>query len=440
MARFLFAAWPFPGHLFPQIALAHALRARGHDCAFYTGEQTAPVVRDEGFPVFPFRHVDEAALDRLMRSRPAEPWRPSNGPRVTLMLRKWLLDTVPAQVRDLQEAVATWRPHVIGSDPTMWAPMLVLAEMCDVEVAVCSFIPACPLPGPDAPPFGPGLPRPVDWSGAVAASIARFWARVSGRMGRRAINEIRKTYRLPPVTLSATACTGRMPLYLVPCTAKFDYGRRDLPSSVHYVGPYSWNRPRSDAASSWVAELRRPCVHVTEGTMHVHTPVLLRAALTGLADLPIQVVITTGGHRTLDDLGARSVAANIRVEQWVSHSELLPHVDAVVTTGGAGSVLATLAAGVPLVVVPTEWDKPEIAQRVVEAGAGIRLAPRHCTPQRLRESVLEVLGTPAFTQRARRLAESFARSGGAERAADLLIALSRRRCDITSPQARPLAV
>ena len=174
--------------------------------------------------------------------------------------------------------------------------------------------------------------------------------------------------------------------------------------------------------------------------MHVHTPVLLRAALTGLADLPIQVVITTGGHRTLDDLAARSVAANIRVEQWVSHSELLPHVDAVVTTGGAGSVLATLAAGVPLVVVPTEWDKPEIAQRVVEAGAGIRLAPRHCTPQRLRESVLEVLGTPAFTQRARRLAESFARSGGAERAADLLIALSRRRCDITSPQARPLAV
>ena len=67
------------------------------------------------------------------------------------------------------------------------------------------------------------------------------------------------------------------------------------------------------------------------------------------------------------------------------------------TTGGAGTVMAALHAGVPLVVVPTEWDKPENAQRVVEAGVGVRLAPHLCTPTRLRSAVEHVLSEPDFS-------------------------------------------
>jgi MGT family glycosyltransferase len=425
--RFLFAAWPFPGHFFPLIAIAHALARRGHACAFYTGAQAAPIVQQEGFECFLFRHLNEDAIDRLMQTRPDRPWRPRAAVHMGLLLRRWLLDTVPQQVADLEPVIATWRPDVIGADPTMWAPPLVIFEKHRIDVAICSFIPACTLPGPDAPPWGRGLPRAGGWRAQAARCVARRVNALAATQGRRAANAIRRAHGLPPLATSVTEHTGRMPLYLVPSTREFDYDRHDLPSRVHYVGPYLWNRPRTEAPTPWVVDLgrERPCVHVTEGTVHVHEPVVLSAAVTGLAGLPMDVVITTGTNRTTPAIEGPALSNNIRIASWVSHSDLLPRTSVMVTTGGAGSVLTALAHGVPLVIVPTEWDKPEIAQRVVEAGAGVRLAPQECTATRLRACVRAVLDEPRFRVNARRLADSFAKSGGAERAAELLLDLAQ---------------
>jgi MGT family glycosyltransferase len=302
--------------------------------------------------------------------------------------------------------------------------MLVLHEKRKQQVAVCSFIPACPLPGPGAPPFGPGLPRRPDWRGALITTAVRGAGKLSSRVSRRAINAVRAQSGLPPIATSPAEHTGTMPLYLVPATRGFDYDRRDLPTSVHYVGPYLWNRPRTEAATPWLADLPRgvPVVHVSEGTVHVQKRFVLEAALTGLVGLPLQVVATTGGG-TPGDLGV-PVPPNALVVPWVSHADLLPKTAVMVTTGGAGSVLASLAAGVPLVIVPTEWDKPEIAQRVVEAGAGVRLLPRLCTAERLRACVLDVLGNPSYKARATAIAREFEALGREVRAAELLEALS----------------
>lgn len=134
----------------------------------------------------------------------------------------------------------------------------------------------------------------------------------------------------------------------------------------------------------------------------------------------MHVVMTTGTHRRPADLGLEPLAANVRVESWVPHTDLLPRTDVFVTTGGAGSVLAALRCGVPVLVVPTEWDKPESARRVVYAGAGLALSPRQCTPARVRAAVERLLTEPSFRARARELAADFARSGGAARAAELV--------------------
>jgi UDP:flavonoid glycosyltransferase YjiC (YdhE family) len=98
-----------------------------------------------------------------------------------------------------------------------------------------------------------------------------------------------------------------------------------------------------------------------------------------------------------------------------------------ITTGGSATVQATLKAGVPLIIVPTEWDKPDIARRVVETGAGVRLAPEKCTPQGLRTAVEQVLGNPSFRQNAQRMAAAFARYGGPQAAASLLEKLADGR-------------
>jgi len=148
---------------------------------------------------------------------------------------------------------------------------------------------------------------------------------------------------------------------------------------------------------------------------------VLRAAAQGLAGERLEVILTTGQFsRDPAALGLRDLPANVHVRRWVSHEDLLPRCAALVTTGGAATVLASLKAGVPLVVVPTFWDKNDNAQRVVEAGVGLRLAPRHCTPDRVRAAVMRLLQEPAFRENARRMARRIAEAAGPRRAAELL--------------------
>jgi MGT family glycosyltransferase len=227
---------------------------------------------------------------------------------------------------------------------------------------------------------------------------------------------------------SVNAFMARLPLYLVPSIRALDYERHDLPSSVHYVGPCVWNKPSEAPPPPWLADVPtdRPWVHVTEGTAHYQDPFVLRAAARGLADRPMEVIMTTGPQRDPKSVDLGPIAPNIRVEQWVSHSDLLPRCAALVTTGGAGTVMAALQAGVPQLIVPTHWDKPDNARRVVEAGAGLRLTPRQCTPSALREAVERLLFEPRFRERAGQLARELTSEPGPLRAAELLETLADR--------------
>jgi len=138
----------------------------------------------------------------------------------------------------------------------------------------------------------------------------------------------------------------------------------------------------------------------------------------------MEVILTTGPQRNLAALNLGPAASNVHVKEWVSHSDLLPRCAAMVTTGGAGTVMTALQLGVPLVVVPTHWDKPDNAQRVVEAGAGIRLSPRDCSPERLRRAVRRVLDEPGFTFNAKQLARRLSAAPGPAGAAALLETLA----------------
>jgi MGT family glycosyltransferase len=427
MATFLFTLWPFPGHVHPNVAVARALAARGHEIGFYTGGSVQASLQGEGFRFFPFRHLDEASITGNVLALDAlsvQWWRASQR---KAMLGAWLLDSVEAQLADLRAVLATWRPDVIVCDPAMWGPLLVLGERERIPVAVMSYVAACMLPGPDGPIVGLPLPRPRTRLARLGRRMLRATAKVVAKDVRDAADRLRTAHGLPPIGATVTEHAGRMPLYLMPSTPLFDRQRSDLPASVRYVGPCQWDKPGTEPVAPWLADLRRgtPVVYVTEGTLHAKPPVLLRATLQGLASLPVQVIATTGKHRDFEGLGLGAVPGNARVEQWVPHSDLLPRTDVVVTTGGTGTVLAALSAGAPLVIVPMAWDQPENAWRVDEAGAGIRIAPRDCTADRVRAAVERVLRDESFRHNARRLAADFARYGGAGQAAELLEELAR---------------
>ncbi|WP_143762076.1 glycosyltransferase [Isoptericola variabilis] len=106
-------------------------------------------------------------------------------------------------------------------------------------------------------------------------------------------------------------------------------------------------------------------MHVTQGTYRVDPRELVVPALEALGPVP----------------------ANARVAEMVPYERLLPLTSVMVTNRGWGGVLAALRHGVPLVVAPTDMDKPEIAARVAGAGVGVDLRT----------------GTPSAARRPRRI-------------------------------------
>ena len=76
--------------------------------------------------------------------------------------------------------------------------------------------------------------------------------------------------------------------------------------------------------------------------------------------------------------------------------QLLSGTAAVVTHGGAGTVLGTLAQGRPLVVVPQGADQFLQAAAVVRAGCGLATAAGQPDPDELRATVRAVLEDAAY--------------------------------------------
>ena len=120
--HFLVTCWPFVGHLYPQISVAHALRDRGHEVAFYSHKSASTVLEAEGFQLFPFVHVDERRYERI---HALEAKVPATQPKYQTLsvamtaYRDMLADSIPEQVADLQPIIREWRPDVLITDPAL---------------------------------------------------------------------------------------------------------------------------------------------------------------------------------------------------------------------------------------------------------------------------------------------------------------------------------
>jgi UDP:flavonoid glycosyltransferase YjiC (YdhE family) len=116
------------------------------------------------------------------------------------------------------------------------------------------------------------------------------------------------------------------------------------------------------------------------------------------------VLVTVGPAADPGVLGAQP--AHVRVEQYVPQTALLPQCDVVVSHAGSGTVLATLALGVPQLCLPQGADQFLNASAVAGAGAGISLGPDAATPEAIADAVARLLDEPAFGLAAKEVAAS----------------------------------
>jgi len=238
VSRLLFTCWPYDGHVVGPLAIAAAAREQGHEVAIYTGERARAGVERQGFEYFPFRRLDEERADRNMVA--LETREQGRGPGALQLLRTfrdWLVETIPDQVADIQPIIDEWRPDVVMSDLSMWGPVVILWEATPIPVAGYQTLMGPLIPGPGAPPWGLGMAPPrTGRERATQRAISRT-TELFGRGIRKRVDGFRADHGLPPARATFNAFTARLPLYIVGSDPELDYSRKDLPPTVHYVGP-----------------------------------------------------------------------------------------------------------------------------------------------------------------------------------------------------------
>lgn len=410
--RFVVCTTPAQGHTAPLVALGRRLVDDGHEVVFFTTEHYRDSVEGAGARFVPFAEEDDAH-DLMV----ANPERESSSKRgvggVKDDLRHIFIGPLPGQSRDLRLILDDFDADCIVVDSMFLGALpLALGRRADRPALACIGVMPFASSSRDTAPFGVAL-QPGSGPLHRARNVAMNWA-----TQHVALLDIQRFARK---RLAEAGAPGGFPGYFIDLQPKvvdaflqatvagFEYPRSDLAPAVRFVGPILSPPGGDDEEPSWWGELGqgRPVVHVTQGTLdNADLGRLLLVTTRALAGDDLLVVATTGGPDP--EPLRRGLPPNVRLERFVPHDRLLPHVDAMVTNGGYGGVQQALAHGVPLVVAGDSEDKPEVAARVQWSGAGVNLHTGRPSPAMVARAVRRVLTHGRYRERAEALRSEIA--------------------------------
>lgn len=203
-------------------------------------------------------------------------------------------------------------------------------------------------------------------------------------------------------------------LYLYPAEA--DYAREralngtwhNLETSVRGTDD-PWQLPEH------LAEGDGPLVYLSLGSLGSADVELMRKLIASLADTRHRVIVSKGPQH--DQL---ELAGNMAGEEFLPQTNILPHVDAVITHGGNNTVTECFWFGKPMVVLPLFWDQYDNAQRIDETGFGIRLDTYGHEPEELTEAVDRLVADEPLREHMKAASARLRAKPGTAKAAELI--------------------
>jgi UDP:flavonoid glycosyltransferase YjiC (YdhE family) len=181
-----------------------------------------------------------------------------------------------------------------------------------------------------------------------------------------------------------------------------------LPSSVNvrFVRPVGFDGGTPAEQPRWLESLGsdRPALYVTLGTV-VSGPVQWREILAAVASIDVDVIATTGSQ---DPAEIGPIPSNVRVERYVPQSFVLARVVALVSHGGAGTLLEGASQGLPQICIPMGADMWENADALAGTGASITLEEDERDATAIAGALDRLLDGDAFAAAARTMAAEIA--------------------------------
>jgi MGT family glycosyltransferase len=413
--KVLMISIPATGHLNPLLAIAYSLLGDGHDVTIVSGSRLRSRVEAIGAKFRTLGGNADFDPSEVLANTPELKELPPGHERSRLIMERYLIDPIPAQLDALQQAIRDDQPDVIIADDMMLGvlPMLLGPRAGRLPIVACGTS-VLHVVRDDKAPSSLGLPPAVsqadhDRYAALAEEHARdLHAALERHLNQTLAKVGGGSLPLPDGLFNSIA--GLADAYLQLSVPAFEFPRKQLPPTVHFVGcpPII---PNQAPLPPWAGDLdgTRKVVLVTQGTVaNQNFDLLIGPTLTGLAHDPDVLVIATTGGRPVDTvLGA--IPSNARVASFLPFEWALEKADAFVTNGGYGSVNQALSFGIPVVCAGQTEDKADVSARVAWSGVGIDLKTNQPSPQGVREAVRAVLDQPGYRARAKTLAEEYAR-------------------------------
>ena len=197
------------------------------------------------------------------------------------------------------------------------------------------------------------------------------------------MNRVRREFGLPPLPHDLRAMYNDADYVLYPDIPEF-IPTWHLPDTHRYVGACDW-APPLEMPSWWDRMLDDPLPKVfialgSSGPLRV-----LPALVQVLAKLPVSVVLSTSG-RSLPGL-----PADWYVTGLLPLTETARAARLVISHGGSTGLYPALAAGTPVLGIPSNADQQLSTALLVDSGAGLGVRVEEASPRRLQQALEKLL-------------------------------------------------
>ncbi len=181
------------------------------------------------------------------------------------------------------------------------------------------------------------------------------------------------------------------------------------------IGPILFDFPAP--LPEWFGELDdgTPNIYITMGSTGSFDSFLKRS-YRALSTLPYRFIVTTAGQVSDDTL--RNSPKNFRFTKYAPGAELLRHCAAMIFHGGNGSMYQALAAGVPMLAIPTHVEQVLNSRIAARAGFCKWILKQRATTAGFAGVVRDIVENNRYRDAARKYADEVRTMNGAVNAAD----------------------
>jgi UDP:flavonoid glycosyltransferase YjiC (YdhE family) len=375
-------------HFVRPLALAEALDTAEYDISFYAPRRFSRYLQDKPFPIGDLASMPgERFLSNIDHGKPPFP-----------------ADVIRGYVQQDRELIRSLRPDLVIGDMRLSLPISARLEGARYAVMINAYwspyarhrslLPALPI-SRVMPPWllGPIYRRVEPLAYAIHV----------GEM-----NRVRKEFGVPllPPDLRAMYTEGDHVLY--PDIPEF-VPTSSLPENHHYVGICEWTPPiaNPDWWDGMLADAK-PKVFVSLGSSGPLRA--LPALLKGLSTLPVSVLLATSGRQMDETMRAASGATSgMYIADLLPFTATAAAASVVVSHGGSGGLYPAMAAGTPVLGIPSNADQQLSTACLEDSGAGIGIRVEEASERRLRRALEQLLFEPPYRLAAQKWAGVYRR-------------------------------